>query len=114
MPKQTEDNTELILNKIDDLKEFYEKEIDHLKEFYTESRLDMKEDVEGIKQSNKDVSEKMDEYILNHYSFHKREKKRFFRWMIIGGVVILGLVFSGFGGILFPYIVKLIKLFWVL
>lgn len=107
-------DTKLIVGKIDDLKKFYEREIDHLKEFYTASRLDMKDDIGEIKQSNKEVSEKLDDYVTNHYAYHRREKKKFFRWTIIGGVIILILVFSGAGELLLPYLIGLAKFIWTI
>ena len=107
-------DTKLILDKIDDLKEFYEREVNHLKEFYTATRLDMKEDVEEIKQGTKNVSEKVDTYITNHYSFHRREKKKFLKWILVGGTAVFILVFSGVGELLLPCIVSLAKLLWLL
>ena len=100
-------------NKIDDLQRFYEREVDHLKEFYTESKLDMKEDIGEIKQSNKEVSEKLDDFVSNHYSYHQREKKKFFRWTIISGAIVLVLIFSGAGEVLLPYIIGLARLLWI-
>lgn len=107
-------DTKLILDKIDDLKDFYEREIDHLKEFYTGSRLDMKEDIREIKQSNKEVSGKLDDYVTNHYAYHRREKKKFLKWILIGGVLTLILVFSGAGELLLPYVTSLAGLVWPL
>jgi len=104
----------IILSKLDNLKEFYEREVDHLKEFYTAYRLDMKEDIGEIKQSNKEVSEKLDEYIFNHYAYHRRERKKIFRWMLISGIIIIILVFSGAGELLLPYLAGLAKLIWTI
>ena len=105
---------DIILSKIDDLKDFYDEKTDQLKEFYTATRLDMRGDVEEIKRSNKEVSEKLNNYTINHYAYHQREKKKFFKWIIISGIIILVLVFSGVGELLFPYIAGLAKLIWTL
>ena len=100
------DDTKLIVDKIDDLKKFYEREVDHLKEFYTAYRLDMKEDIGEIKQSNKEVSEKLDLYVTNHQKHHNK----ILRWQtkIIIIIAVIGFLASIGNPYVLPIIMRLV------
>jgi len=99
-------NKEDLKSKIDDLKDFYDAKTDQLKEFYTESRLNMRGDIEEIKQSNKDVSEKLDLYVTNHQLHHNKILKWQTKIIII--IAVIGFLASIGNPYVLPIVMRLI------
>jgi len=112
-----DNDTKLILDRIEDLKsytvertndlkKFYNGKINQFKEFYTASRLDMKEDIGEIKQSNKEVSETLDNYVTNHQRHHNKILKWQTKIIII--VAVIGFLASIGNPFVLPIIMKFI------
>jgi len=92
---------QLILSKIDDLKDFY-----------ISTKEDLDADVIELKASHDKLTATLETYTINHYGYHKKEKKKFWRIILVVGAISAFLGASGLAEVAFPYIKTFISLFF--
>jgi len=97
---------DVILSKLNDLKDYTTEKIDQLKEFYTDARLNMRGDIAEIKKSNDDLSEQLNTYMFNHQKHHNKILK--WQTKIIIAIAIIGFLASIGNPYVLPIIMKLI------
>lgn len=96
---------EIILSKIEDLREFQ-----------IQRHNDLMEDLRELKESDKEqiaaadkAAAKLEEYSENHYKYHKRERKTLWRWIIIIFIVTIIIGAAGLGEVIVPYALSLLR-----
>lgn len=87
---------ELIISKIDDLKDFY-----------IQTKQDLDSDIQALTLSHEKLAATLETYTLNHYSYHKKEKISILKLTCIIVIVAILIATSGVAEVILPYIIKL-------
>lgn len=101
--------TKLILDKINDLKEFTNQRIDDLKCFQIKRYNELAKDISEVKESAKEHVNEFKKYSEQHYSYHRREKKVLLKWIFGLAAVTIIIAAAGIGPYISPYILSLLR-----
>ena len=90
---------QLIISKIDDLKEFY-----------IETKQDLDKDIQALKESHEQLSVTLETYALNHCGHNKKERKSILKLTCIIAIAAILIATSGVADVIIPYLMKLTSL----
>ena len=90
--------TKLILDKINDLKEFQ-----------IQRHNDLVLSLQELKESDKVQIKESEKYRKNHYAYHKREKKTLVKLILGLGIIAIIISASGLGPLVAPHIISVVK-----